>query len=112
MTQALLDEAVRRDGADELSCWFSLSYASFLTLPRVLMEGMPDAWQGKMAALLHEYDAAWPGLLQFAYETRVQITKDGKLVKTPEWLINYRRPDHEFVESLRRLTDQQKDETP
>ena len=32
----------------DLSNWFGLSYASFLTLPRVLMEAMPEEWQRKM----------------------------------------------------------------
>ena len=37
------------NGADHLSCKFSLSHASFLTIPRVLMEAMPDEWQERMA---------------------------------------------------------------
>lgn len=36
--------------------WFELSYAQFLTVPRLVMESMPVEWQGKMADLLREMD--------------------------------------------------------
>jgi hypothetical protein len=84
---------------EDLQLWFGLSYASWLTLPRVLMEAMPIEWQGKVAALLNEYDEAFPN--QPDIGTRVQITQSGKLIKTPQWLINYRRPDREAIDKLR-----------
>lgn len=87
------------EGRDALSCWFELSYASWLTLPRVLMEAMPDDWQGRMAALLREYDEAFPNPPNLG--TRVQVTQGRRLVKTPSWLINYRRPDRDAVDSCR-----------
>lgn len=87
------------EGHEKLWCWFSLSRASWLTLPRVLMHAMPDEWQGKMADLLEEYDNAFPN--QPDLGTRVQVTKDGKMVKTPEWLLNYRHPNPEVINSLR-----------
>jgi len=36
--------------------WFELSYAHFLTVPRLVMESMPLDWQRKMAELLTEMD--------------------------------------------------------
>lgn len=36
--------------------WFELSYAQFLTVPRLVMESMPTEWQRKMTALLQEMD--------------------------------------------------------
>lgn len=36
--------------------WFELSYAQFLTVPRLVMESMPLEWQRKMAELLTELD--------------------------------------------------------
>lgn len=42
--------------ADPLSLWFELSYAQFLTVPRLVMESMPLDWQRKMAVLLEEMD--------------------------------------------------------
>ncbi len=83
----------------DLQCWFGLSYASWLTIPRVLMEAMPEEWQAKMAELLHEYDEAFPN--QPDIGTRVQVIQGGKLIKTPGWLLNYRRPDRNMVNALR-----------
>ena len=88
-----------RKGYDKLWSWFSLSYASFLTLPRVMMHEMPDEWQGKMADLLEEWDSAWD-----SYDlpnASVSAKKGGKFTKWPEWLLNYRHPDRYEVEKLR-----------
>lgn len=87
---------------DDLRCWFGLSHASFLVLPRVLMEAMPRKWQNRMADLLNEYDETFPN--QPDIGTQVQITHDGKLIKTPEWLINYRRPDYRMIDSLQKTS--------
>lgn len=90
---------IRYESSD-LQLWFNLSYASWLTLPRVLMEQMPVAWQDQIAALLNEYREAFPN--QPAIGTRVHITDlAGKLIKTPDWLINYRHPDKAMIDSLR-----------
>jgi len=89
------------EDSEKLQQWFNLSYASYLTLPRVLMEAMPKEWQDKMADLLFEWDKTyrnWPE----GINTRVQITKNGKLVKTPYWLINYRHPDFNEIEKLKK----------
>lgn len=85
--------------SEKLWAWFELSYVSFLTLPRVLMHEMPKEWQDKMADLLDEYDETFPN--QPDIGTRVQCTKDGKLVKWPPWLLNYRYPDREVIARLR-----------
>lgn len=86
-------------GKDLLWTWFGLSYAAWLTLPRVLMHEMPDAWQGRMADLLIEWDQAWntghlPGAI-------VNARKGNKLTKWPEWLLNYRNPDASEIESVK-----------
>ena len=39
--------------------WFELSYAQFLTVPRLVMESMPYEWQCEMAKLLREMDATF-----------------------------------------------------
>lgn len=83
------------DYRTDLSCYFGLSYASWLTLPRVLMEAMPDDWQGRMAALLHEYDDAIVNPPNLG--TTVRVTVDGKMVSTPTWLVNYRHPDRQMI---------------
>jgi hypothetical protein len=91
---------MKGSGYDNLWGWFGLSYSSFLTMPRVLMHEMPDEWQSKMAGLLEEYDETfrhWPS----GMGTRVQVTINGKMVKTPEWLINYRHPNFEKIRELK-----------
>lgn len=88
-----------RHGPTELSCWFSLSYASWLTLPRVLMEAMPPDWQLRMADLLIEYDAKWRP--DEHLQTYVVAKKNGKFVKLPPELCNYRRPDRKYIEAKR-----------
>jgi uncharacterized protein (DUF433 family) len=37
---------------------FGLSYASYLVLPRVVLQSMPTEWQGRLVGLLGEYEAA------------------------------------------------------
>ena len=86
------------EGYEKLWGWFGLSHASFLTLPRVLIHEMPDEWQDKMADLLNEYYENFPN--QPDIGTRVQITENGKLIKTPEWLVNYRHPDKDMIKKL------------
>lgn len=83
----------------DLDEWFELSYASFLTLPRVLMNAMSGRWRKTMAMLLQEYDEAYPNRPHIG--TRVQATKHGKLIKMPAWLKNYRYPDYAKIDELR-----------
>ena len=92
--------ANRQDGYNKLWDWFGLSYASFLTLPRVLMHEMPDEWQGKMADLLYEYDRAFQNLPDL--RTEVRVSRDGRLVKMPDWLVQYRHPMLTVINRFRR----------
>jgi hypothetical protein len=39
-----------------ISAWFELSYAQYLTVPRLVMESMSYEWQKEMARLLQEMD--------------------------------------------------------
>lgn len=92
------------EGHERLWTWFGLSYASFITIPRVLAHAMPDEWQNKMAALLEEYDAAFPN--QPPVRTRVQLTDmRGKIMSLKHgpyaWLLNYRHPDHDAIDSMK-----------
>jgi hypothetical protein len=41
---------------EPISWWFELSYAQYLTVPRLVMQSMPIEWQQKMAVLLQEMD--------------------------------------------------------
>ena len=69
-------------GRDTLWMWFSMSRASWLTLPRVLMHEMPDDWQQRMAELLHEWDETWDS--QEMPSPIVSARVDGKFTKWPQ----------------------------
>jgi hypothetical protein len=84
-----------RHGNDALSCFFGLSKASFLTLPRVLMEQMPDEWQGRMAVLLNEMGEKYTtGELEFTVHCK---DRKGRFKRIPSELLNYRHPDDEAL---------------
>lgn len=87
-------------GYDALWEWFGLSYCSYQVLPRVLMHEMPDEWQAKMAALLREMDAAFPGFPITEFRV-LPVGPNGRMMKAPAWLVNYRRPDIEAIADLR-----------
>lgn len=94
------------DGREKLWGWFGLSYAAFLTLPRVLMHEMPDEWQRKMADLLREYDETFPNWPD-GQGSRVQLTINGKMVKMPEWLKDYRHPDSAEIALIKSLAERE-----
>ncbi len=41
---------------DPIHLWFELSYAEYLTVPRSVLQSMPQQWQEKFVALLEELD--------------------------------------------------------
>ena len=48
----ILNENRQRD----IHSFFSLSYASYLTIPRSVLQSMPDDWQDKFVRLLEQID--------------------------------------------------------
>jgi len=103
MKERVDSDIINTPGRDKLWLYFGLSYASWLTLPRVLMHEMPDKWQEKMAKLLNEYNEFYNFEPLEIDGTRVQATKNGKLVKMPNYLINYRHPSLE-IDKLKSAT--------
>lgn len=88
------------DGYEKLWCWFGLSRASWLTIPRVLLHAMPEDWQLKLTKLLEEYEQTFPN--QPNIGTRVQVTDmGGKLIKTPGWMLNYKHPNQQEIDKLK-----------
>lgn len=86
-------------GYDDLWQYFGLSYSTWLTLPRVMMHEMPDIWQERMAALLHEWDNTWN--TDHMPDPYVTARKNNKFTKWPSFLLNYRRPDNDAINKLR-----------
>lgn len=90
-----------KDERKDLHLWFGLSYAAFLVMPRVAMMQMPEDWQEKMAELLNQYDETIDTAAFGVKGCRVNaLTGDGKLMKMPEELLNYRHPQPETIAAL------------
>ena len=85
---------------ETLARWWGLSYASWLTLPRVLMQAMPAEWQERAGVLLDEYSAAFPNMPDLSVGVTVR-GPDGKRAPMPEWLNNYRHPNRAEIEKCR-----------
>lgn len=85
----------------DLHLCFGLSRASFLVLPRVAMQEMPNEWKEKMAELLNEYDETINMSAFGVHSCFVTVKdRDNKFMKMPEELINYRHPSQETVLAL------------
>lgn len=91
---------MRGEGHEKLHTWFGLSYASFLVLPRSFMNEMPDEWQSKMADLLSEYDQTFKPVDEID-SVIVSARKDNKFTQIPDWILNYRRPNRERINSVK-----------
>jgi len=88
--------------SDRLNLWFGLSRASFLTIPRVLMQEMPEKWQEKMVELLEEYDETFDTSDIGIHEVKViAVNEKNKFIKMPKDLINYRHTNKHFIKSIR-----------
>ena len=86
-------------GHSALWGWFGLSRASWLTLPRSVMHEMPDEWQGKMAALLKEFDHATRNAPEEIQATPTVVPRNGnRFGRWPGWLLNYRHSDPRHFE--------------
>lgn len=71
----------RTDGP--VHCWFELTYASYLVLPRSVMQHMPIEWQERFVRCLNEMSAATetlPGYHGLTYAVNVR-GPGGKFVK-------------------------------
>lgn len=85
----------------DLHLWFGLSYAAFLVMPRVAMMQMPKEWKENMAELLNQYDETINTSAFGVKGCRVQaLNGEGKLMKMPDELLNYRHPSPEVKAAL------------
>ena len=79
--------------------WFSLSYASYLTLPRALLQEMPCEWQERFVALLEEMGEVFETPTGWNYTVTLRDDK-GRFL--PDRLNNYRHPDRSAIDACRR----------
>ncbi|MNO09567.1 hypothetical protein D3C81_2328240 [compost metagenome] len=54
---------------------------------------MPEDWQGRLAGLLREYDAAFPNQPKLGTTVRATHPRQYHLVPMPKWLLDYRHPN-------------------
>ena len=87
--------------ASPISEYFSLSYANFLTIPRLVMESMSTDWQKKMKDLLEEMDETFDWApREGCYYVQLWTNEDDEesdriLEDAPLW--NYRRGNVEYL---------------
>jgi len=73
---------------DPIHCWFGLSYAAYLVIPRLALEAMPLDWQKRFVALMDEAEAAG---LETPSDYAVHRRDHGRFITDP-WR-DYRRGD-------------------
>lgn len=87
----------------DVSLWFELTYASYLTIPRSILEDMPDEWQQRFYLLfaeLNERYTSWPPSGQH-YEVRLRNER-GRYCS--DALQAYRHPDQQALASIRKAS--------
>lgn len=52
------DKLVWSEKMDRIHSWFGLTYAQYLTIPRSVLQSMPDEWQDRFVTCLEELDEA------------------------------------------------------
>jgi hypothetical protein len=82
--------------------WFGLTYASYLVLPRTLLQYMPAEWQRRFVGMLEELEAVFERSTpkDAGYEVQLRDQHTGLFVYDP--LRNYRHPDPALIDSYKR----------
>lgn len=90
-----------RDYVDERAIhdWFGLTYASYLVLPRVLLQEMPGDWQATLVDLLEQMADRFNTDGHTDYSVQLRDGR-GRFLRDP--LSNYRHPDQGYINSIRR----------
>jgi len=66
--------------------WFNLTYAQYLTVPRSVLQSMPETWQHKFVALLEELDeTGWMSLLPKDTCYKVELRKMEEKLSGDGW---------------------------
>lgn len=91
-------ERIHRNNTGHIHHWFGLTYASYLTLPRSLMQAMPGPWQLRFVELMEEFEGTFDYLgsdHSYSVQLRQQVdTVGGEDVyeDLDDPLANYRYP--------------------
>jgi hypothetical protein len=93
-------EAFRLGLQHDVSEWFELTYAHYLTVPRSILEAMPLEWQRRFTACLDELDETFDWRPKKARYFCFLRNRRGRFLSDP--LHDYRRPDLHYIASLKR----------
>lgn len=64
--------------------WFGLSYASYLVVPRIALQSMPEEWQHQFFGMLSELEEKLEHPEGYKdLEFTINLRKKGKFVKSP-----------------------------
>ncbi len=67
---------------DAVHLWFNLTYASYLVLPRSMLQSMPNDWQEKFVVLLEKLQDAYSEHPEQPYSYMVRAKdSNGKFMK-------------------------------
>lgn len=77
---------------------FELSYASFLVIPRLLMEAMPWGWQKDMVDLMEQLSEKYIWEIEDQRLVIRMTDQNGRFVTMDKNLCDYRRGDASWYE--------------
>ncbi len=77
---------------------FGLTYASFLVIPRLLMEAMPYEWQKDMVDLMEQFSEKYIWEMEDQRLVIRMTDQNGRLITMDENLCDYRRGDASWYE--------------
>ena len=87
----------RRSCDQDVHDSFGLTYASYLVVPRTLLQEMDARWQHEFTALMDEFNATFPG-----YVDEYAVLKRGERARFErDPLRHYRYPDQDAVSAAR-----------
>lgn len=85
------DDPLARGSVDDVHGWFGLTYASYLTVPRAVLQAMPADWQARFVALMNEVDDTFDWMTPDChYEVKLRHDPTGQYFH--DGLSNYRYP--------------------
>jgi hypothetical protein len=78
------------DSIEPIHEWFELSYASYLVLPRSILQSAPISWQKRFVKCLNELEELFGNVpLKGTYKVYLKDKSTGRFLSDP--LMNYER---------------------
>jgi hypothetical protein len=89
---------------EDVHGWFGLTYASYLTLPRSILQAMPAAWQHEFVRLLDQLSAEYTAPID-THTRYAVLLRDGRgRFRGHDPLRHYRYPDRGAIERSHSLS--------